>query len=223
MKHLQHHARTKVPTAAYRTNHKTRGHARTAGIAAIGLVTAASILGSVAPAQAKVTIPCTNSGYKCDDTGYGKVANRSYWTMAAGHNCTNYVAYRLIQDGMPKKVTWLHNGGDWAREAKKHGYAVDQSPTVGSVAQWNHGAGGLSAAGHVAYVVAVTENSVTVAEDNYSSGPMSIRTITSKDPGYPSNFIHFTPKSTPTQATTAPASNADWQEFVSDYKQAFIA
>ena len=24
-----------------------------------------------------------------------------YWRMYAGHNCTNYVAYRLIQTGMP--------------------------------------------------------------------------------------------------------------------------
>ena len=29
------------------------------------------------------------------DGGYGNVFQQSFWNMAAGHNCTNYVAYRL--------------------------------------------------------------------------------------------------------------------------------
>lgn len=194
---------------------------KTAGLIAVGLIGLGAALGSATPAQAKVTTQCSSSSFKCD-TAYGKVAQKSYWTMAPGHNCTNYVAYRLIQDGMPKKITWLHNAGDWAREAKQKGFLVDKNPTVGSVAQWNNGAGGMSSAGHVAYIIAVTPNSITVAEDNYSSGPMAIRTITTNDPGYPSNIIHFTPASLGTP-TAVPASVSDWHEFVSDYKDAFDA
>lgn len=207
------------------TSHVSKRMGRIAGVAAIGLVGVGTALGTAAPAQATITTQCTGSGFKCDDTGYGKVANKSYWTMAPGHNCTNYVAYRLIQDGMPKKVTWLHNGGDWAREARRHHVPVDKTPTVGSVAQWNHGAGGMSSSGHVAYVIAVTPTSITVAEDNYSSGPMAVRTITTDDPGYPSNFIHFTPANmgVPTAATATGAQASDWHVFVSDYKRTFDA
>lgn len=196
-----------------------------AGAAAIGLIGVGAALGTAAPAQAKVTTECSGSGFKCDNTGYGKVSQKSYWTMAPGHNCTNYVAYRLIQDGMPKKITWLHNGGDWAREAKKHGVPVDKVPTVGSVAQWNHGAGGMSSSGHVAYVIAVTPTSITVAEDNYSAGPMAVRTITTNDPGYPSNFIHFTPANmgAPTPASATPVQASDWHVFVANYQRSFSA
>lgn len=207
-------------------NHRNRGH-RIAGIAAVGLIGLGAALGSAAPAQAKVTTDCSGYGFKCDDTGYGKAAYQSYWTMAPGHNCTNYVAYRLIQDGMPKKITWLHNGGDWAREAKQHGVPVNKVPAVGSVAQWNHGAGGMSSSGHVAYVIAVTPNSITIAEDNYSSGPMAVRTITTNDPGYPSNFIHFTAENMGAKGkanpTAMPVPANDWHVFVADYQRAFDA
>ena len=81
---------------------------------AVALLSFGGMFAVAQPASATVTTTCTGSGYKCDTTGYGKAANKSYWTMAPGHNCTNYVAYRLIQDGMPPNITWLHNGGDWA-------------------------------------------------------------------------------------------------------------
>lgn len=192
------------------------------GAATIGLLSLGGVVGVALPAQATVTTPCTGSGYKCDTSGYGKVANKSYWTMASGHNCTNYVAYRLIQDGMPKNITWLHNGGDWAREAKKHHIPVDKTPTVGSVAQWNSGAGGMSSSGHVAYVIAVTPDSITVAEDNYSAGPMDVRVITKGDPAWPSHFIHFSAAAMTGKAPAGPAPS-DWQQFVQDYRNAYSA
>ncbi len=194
-----------------------------AGLAAVGLLSIGAAFGTALPAQATVTTICTGSGFKCDTTGYGKVANKSYWTMAPGHNCTNYVAYRLIQAGMPKNITWLHNGGDWARDARKHHVPVDKTPTVGSVAQWNNGAGGMSSAGHVAYVIDVTPTSITVAEDNYSAGPMDVRVITKGDPGWPSNFIHFTPANmgAPAPAPTTAAQTSQWQTFIADYQRTY--
>ncbi len=215
---------SKHQSRATHTSHRTARN--TAGLIAVGLVGLGATLGTATPAQAKVTTLCSSSSFECDETGYGKVAQKSYWTMAPGHNCTNYMAYRLIQDGMPKKITWLNNAGDWARQAKQKGFLVDMNPTVGSIAQWNNGAGGMSSSGHVAYVIAVSPNSITVAEDNYSSGPLAIRTITTNDPGYPSNIIHFTPgsMSAPTATTAVPATSAsDWLVFVSDHKRAFDA
>ena len=111
--------------------------------------------------------------------------------MASGHNFTNYVSWRLINAGMPRNVDWLHNGGDWAKDARHHGIPVDGTPSIGAVAQWRGGSPDVSWAGHVAYIVAVSDNAITIVEDNYSSGPLSVRTITKDDPHWPSNFIHF--------------------------------
>ena len=174
-----------------RMERKARAQRRTLiGAATIGLLSLEASLASRCR-LATVTTPCTGSGYKCDTSGYGKVANKSTGRWLQATTARTTFAYRLIQDGMPKNITWLHNGGDWAREAKKHHIPVDKTPTVGSVAQWNSGAGGMSSSGHVAYVIAVTPDSITVAEDNYSAGPMDVRVITKGDPAWPSHFIHF--------------------------------
>ena len=59
---------------------------------------------------ASSTYLCT--GYQgCEAAGYGNAGYRQasstmYWRMYSGHNCTNYVAYRLIQSGMPDVRPW---------------------------------------------------------------------------------------------------------------------
>ena len=146
---------------------------------------------------------CSGRDYHCDHSGYGQHAGTSFWLMATGHNCTNYVAWRLIQDGVDPKIDYLHNGGDWADDARGHHIPVDHTPVPGAVAQWTSGAGGVSWAGHVAYVEAVGDGWIQIAEDNYSSGPMSIRVIHSTDPQWPSNFVHF-PRPAPPAATASP-------------------
>lgn len=220
--HVQEEYMKRHGTTSTETDRRKQRRALS-GIAVVGLLGVGGVIGTALPSQAAVTTICTGAGFKCDTTGYGKVAKKSYWTMASGHNCTNYVAYRLIQAGMPKNITWLHNGGDWAREARKHHVPVDQVPTVGSVAQWNNGAGGLSSSGHVAFVIEVTPTSITVAEDNYSAGPMDIRAITKGDPGWPSNFIHFTPANmgAPAPAAPTPAQAGEWQMFVANYERTY--
>lgn len=169
-------------------------------LAAVIAVTGQSLV-SAAPAQAAPEYGCTGFDYHCDQSGYAEHAETSFWNMAPGHNCTNYVAYRLIQDGMPQQTDWLHNGGDWADDARAHTVPVDDVPAVGAVAQWTSGAGGVSAAGHVAYVEQVGDGWIIVAEDNYSAGPMSTRKIQVGDPEWPSNFIHF-PRPRSVTATT---------------------
>ena len=42
---------------------------------------------------------CQAAGY--GHAGYRQASSTAYWRMFTGHNCTNYVAYRLIQSGMP--------------------------------------------------------------------------------------------------------------------------
>jgi len=157
-----------------------------AGAVAAGLPAAMA-----APANAKAVTKCSSRDWRCDKSGYSEHSHRSFWQMYAGHNCTNYVAFRLIRDGAAPKIGYLHNGGDWATDARRHGIPVNDQPAVGAAAQWDSGAGGVSYSGHVAYVETVGDGWIVVAEDNYSSGPMNVRQIHVGDPEWPSNFIHF--------------------------------
>lgn len=145
---------------------------------------------------------------------YTKVADASYWTMAPDHNCTNYVAWRLISAGMRPNIKWLHNASEWAREARAKDIQVDHIPEVGAVAQWNAGSPG-SYSGHVAYVEAVGEGWILISEDNYASGPRKVEVVRPGTPRWPSNFIHFiTPRVTP---PTAELPATQWQQFLQMY------
>ena len=66
------------------------------------------------PAQATSTYLCTGyatceaQGYST--AGYAAVSGRMYWRMYAGHNCTNYAAYRMIKAGLPTERPWSGSG-----------------------------------------------------------------------------------------------------------------
>lgn len=132
---------------------------------------------------------CINKGYT--DHGYGANSGTSYWTMYAGHNCTNYAAYMASQNGAPTPNYNLGSALTWASQAASHGVPVNSTPAVGAIAQWDAWAGYAGSSGHVAYVEAVTSNSITISEDNFASGPFSWKTITAGSSNWPSNFIHF--------------------------------
>lgn len=142
---------------------------------------------------------------------YTAASDTSYWTMAPGHNCTNYIAWRLIQRGMPRNITWLHNASEWAHEARAHDVPVNQVPSVGAIAQWNAGTPG-SYSGHVAYVEAVGANWILISEDNYGGGPRHLEVIRTGTPEWPSHFIHFQAK-----PATASASTDAWKQFLRTY------
>ncbi len=147
--------------------------------------------------------------YACTVAGYAAwLKNPSGWAWnfyggsepshnAYGpHNCTLYVAYRLQAAGLT--LSWSANAYDWASAAAANGELVNQTPSVGSVAQWNNG--------HVAYVDAVTAHYVVITSDNYQ--PYGVSTmpggftdsfdISRNSPAMPDNFIHFTPRVTAT-------------------------
>jgi peptidoglycan DL-endopeptidase CwlO len=89
--------------------------------------------------------------------------------------CVAYAAYKRWQNGQP---FYTGDAGDWP------GYS--QSPTVGSVAIWNRGT--LSPWGHVAYVVGVSGETITIQEFNWVPFAYSSRTITRYGGGWPSRF-----------------------------------
>lgn len=75
-------------------------------------------------------------------------------------NCTSYVAWRVFQEFAVNIPSW-GNAKDWDTAAARAGYAVDSTPAVGSIAQWE------SYYGHVAYVVGVNDDgSVNVEQYN---------------------------------------------------------
>ena len=109
------------------------------------------------------------------------------WGFAA-RNCVSFVAYMVNQagatfhgvkftndwdNGAPGLDHW-GNAYQWDDYAKSIGYAVDNTPAVGAVAQWNENEStqGVTAfgTGHVAYVTAVAGDGTVTVEDYNNIG-----------------------------------------------------
>jgi len=109
-------------------------------------------------------------------------------------NCTWYAHGRLRELGYNEtQMNVLHgNASEWDNEAVMNSISVDGTPTTGSIAQTDSGAGGL---GHVAVVEAVNDDgTITVTESSYSTSLSSTsnfvwrhRTVS---PRWFQNFIH---------------------------------
>ncbi len=95
------------------------------------------------------------------------------WGFGA-RNCTSFVAYMKRNvtyhgkaftnnwDGGSVNTRWS-NAENWDTFARSIGYAVDSTPAVGAVAQWDGGTG------HVAIVTGVHGSNIDVVEYNYAS------------------------------------------------------
>lgn len=165
------------------------------------LVALAVILGGllVAAPRAEATSTLLCKGFKaCKAAGYpnhGYAANYTsmWWRMYAGHNCTNYVAFRMVRSGMSATRPWSGSG-----DARNWGYAlapkVNQTPTVGSIAWWS--------TSHVAYVEQVIDaNTIVISEDHWG-GDFDWRKIVRAGGGWPTGFIHLNDEAL--TATSAP-------------------
>ena len=157
----------------------------------------ASLLSLVGPAQAITSgylctgySACKNAGYP--SAGYAANNHRMYWRMYSGHNCTNYVAYRMVKAGMPNVRPWSGGGNatNWGVEMRE---ITDQQPRVGAVAWWRANVPGAGSAGHVAYVERViSPTEIVISEDSWG-GEFHWRKLV-KGTGWPSGFIHFVDK-----------------------------
>jgi surface antigen len=150
------------------------------------------------PAQATSTLlckgfaACTRAGYS--NFGYNLNYKKMWWRMYAGHNCTNYVAYRMVSNGMSATRPWSGSG-----DARNWGVVfagkTNQTPMVGSVAWWS--------TNHVAYVQQIIDaNTIVVSEDHYG-GDFDWRRIVRSGGGWPTGFIHLNDETM--SATAAPA------------------
>ncbi len=173
---------------------------RRAGRTARSLIGVLALLVLVMPnAAPKITLATSTylcSGYAaCEAVGYGhagyrRASSTQYWRMYGGHNCTNYVAYRLIQTGMPDLRPWEGSGNatNWGVEMAT---ITDQSPRVGAVAWYGANVAPAGSAGHVAYVEQVISKTEIIVSEDYWNGDFHWRRITKTGSGWPSGFIHF--------------------------------
>jgi surface antigen len=139
----------------------------------------------------------TVSAAGVDDYPYRGHANQlDPWGFYTGY-CTSFVAFRLSQEGVTfhgssltgpnGRTAFFGNGGTWDAAAASIGYAVNSTPTVGSVAVWHGGEGGAWSGGHVAFVIAVDgAGNATVEEYNWSNY-LAYGQRTTRAPRY----IHF--------------------------------
>ncbi len=143
---------------------------------------------------------CQAAGY--GNAGYRQASSTMYWRMYAGHNCTNYVAYRLIQSGMPDVRPWEGSGNASNWGAAMAGL-TDQTPTVGSVAWYKPHVTPAGANGHVAMVEQVISDTEIIVSEDYWGGDFHWRRVTKSGGGWPTGFIHFNDRVV--APTTAPA------------------
>jgi surface antigen len=145
-------------------------------------------------ANATSTYLCTSYA-GCHQDGYSHFGYRSasrymWWQMYSGHNCTNYVAYRLVRSGMSATRPWSGSGNadNWGRVKDR---ITDGKPMVGAVAWWKRNVAGAGSNGHVAYVEKVLSPSKIVISEDSWSGDFHWRRISKTGTGWPSGFIHF--------------------------------
>jgi surface antigen len=180
-------------------------------------VLAAAILGAVTgqPAVARAQVSAAGpsaivcAGWSgCDGRGdsshdYAAHENSPYWRMIAGNECTNYVAYvESTVFGAPTPSYLLGNAGQWPASAEAHGVTVNGVPSVGAVAEWDGGAAGMGAMGHVAVVeqVGPDDSYIVISQQHIGSDPDGYdwTRINAGFPAadwqeWPSHFIHFAP------------------------------
>jgi len=148
------------------------------------------------PASATVSRLCygytTCSQLGMSTAGYPQHNRTMYWRMYAGHNCTNYAAYRMVQRGMPNVRPW-DGGGNATYWGAYMSRITDQTPKVGSIAWWRAGVYPAGSAGHVAYVErVVSPTEIIVSQDSWGGDFSWARiTKTGSSSGWPSGFIHF--------------------------------
>jgi surface antigen len=162
-------------------------------IGALVLGTLQSVV-TAAPASASVTtlckgaVACVKAGMT--DSGYFFNSRTMYWRMYAGHNCTNYAAFRIVSSGLPNVRPWTGGGNatNWGTAMSR---ITDATPRVGSIAWWKAGVRPAGSAGHVAYVErVVSADEIIVSQDSWG-GDFSWARITRSGGGWPSGFVHF--------------------------------
>lgn len=192
-----------------------------AWVAGVAVAMSTLVLAGAPAAEAATPKPATlcTTFVLCEATGrtsggYSLVFLTSFWSMTPGHNCTNYVSYRLSHGRTVARPPGTGNAASWGPAARKASVPVTNVPKVGAVAWWDSGKSGTGSSGHVAYVQKVeSSGAVLISEDNLR-GEFKWRRIVPKTTGWPSGFIHYpasngSPLGTLTSASSPAAKQLD--------------
>lgn len=160
-------------------------------LTAVGVVSAAPAEAASASSTTlcKGFTACAKQGRS--HAGYAPVYRASFWNMRAGHNCTNYVGYRLTHGRTVARPPGADGSGTWGSAARAAGIPVSGKPKVGSVAWWKPGYHGASPGGHVAYVEAVRPDGSIVISEDHLDGTFMWRVLRRNGAAWPSGFIQF--------------------------------
>jgi surface antigen len=158
------------------------------------LVAGLGVTAGAAPASATVTTlckcytACAKAGYS--SSGYASANKKMYWRMYAGHNCTNYAAYRMVRSGLSNTRPWTGSGNatNWGKAMSG---ITNKYPRVGAVAWWKAGVSPAGSSGHVAYVERVISSSEIIVSMDSWGGDFSWGRVTKTTKGWPSGFVHF--------------------------------
>lgn len=180
----------------------TRHPSRSPSLLALIIVTlvAGLILAAPTPAEAarakapkvycKGFTNCEKKGFST--RGYKTVYKNQHWGAIAGHNCTNYAAYRLTHNGrVTDRAAKIGSASEWGVTLKKAGIAKrHRTPKVGDIAWWSYRKKSVRRS-HVAYVERVyKDGSVLVSEDNYK-GTFYFTRYYKGHKLWPSSFLRF--------------------------------
>ncbi len=110
--------------------------------------------------------------------------------------CTSFVAWRMnhqyvipFTNGM--RGGHFGNADTWADNARALGYRVDNTPSVGAIAQWGSNVNEAGPGGHVALVAQVNPNG-TVTVEQYNWAPQIYAYSTMTIPAnFPSCYLHI--------------------------------
>lgn len=184
------------------------------------------------PATATSTLLC--KGYagcralNMSDGGYEAAGASMWWRMYAGHNCTNYAAYRMVRSGMPNVRPWS-GGGNASNWGPANPDLTNSVPKVGAVAWWAANVRPAGSSGHVAYVErVVSADEIVVSQDSWG-GDFSWARTTRVGGNWPSGFIHFndvplmntsrpTVSGVPRVGAVLSASPGSWTPSAASYK-----
>jgi len=131
---------------------------------------------------------CASAGYS--NFGYSSVYGNSHWGQDAGHNCTNYVAYRFTAAGIARP-SWLGLGNavDWGLWAPSG--IVNDTPSVGAIAWWGPSSAYAVYGGHVSIVQQVNADGSFIDSDDNYGGDFHWRKYTPGGSQWPTAFIHY--------------------------------
>jgi len=116
-------------------------------------------------------------GIRGDDYKFrnSQIDDRDPWGFYC-RECTSFVAWRIRQHGIDftngMKGGVFGDAMTWADNARKLGYRVDHSPSVGAIAHYGSNAFLAGPKGHVAYVAQVNgDGSIVIEEYNWGLAP----------------------------------------------------